>query len=304
VNDAAKDCYKSYYFKEKPMYQEIDAANAKKLLKGISIPIQPQVLVDIQLETLMPNFELADISKIIAKDVGLSGSILKVVNSPFFGLKSQITSIQQAIGLLGVDSVINIIQSVEIKNALSDDSIVALTSFWDNALDVAKACAAVSKHISFSSPDDAYTLGLFHNCGIPLMMQRYEGYLDTVKLAYQQSEKRITDIENEAFSSNHAVIGFYVAKSWKLPEVICLAIADHHKVDSIFETSDTESKEKTLLAILSIASHLCESHKHIGEAEDDFEFKKIQDAILSYTGLTSIDLDDIKDDLIEIGILN
>lgn len=286
------------------MPQKIDEHNVDNLLQGISIPAQPQILVDIQMETAMPGFSLTDIAKLIAKDVGLSGSILKIVNSPYFGLSNQITSIQQAINLLGMDSVINIIHSVEIRNTMSDDSVIALTEFWDNAADVAQTCAVISKRISFSAPDDAYTLGLFHNCGIPLMMQRYDDYIAVLETGYQQSTKRITDIENETFGSNHAVVGFYVAKSWKLPKTICEVIADHHKITEVFAKNIGDTRQKTLLAILSLSSHLCSSHIHIGKSDQDFEFENVRDIVLHYMGLTSLDLEDLKDDIVELGILN
>lgn len=286
------------------MAQEINEDKAKDLLKGVLIPPQPQILVDIQMEMAMPDFSLQNISQFIAKDVGLSGSLLKVVNSPYFGLSNKITSIDQAINLLGMKSVVNIIHTLEIRNSLNDDSIMALTGFWDNASDVAQACAVISKRVSFSAPDDAYTLGLFHNCGIPLMMQKFNGYAEILKQAYQQSEKRITDIENERLGSNHAVIGFYVAKSWQLPKNICNAIADHHKLDYVFSQKSGLTEHKMLLCILSIAAHLCLSHRYFGDTDQDHEFEKYKEDVLEYMGLTTLDLDDFKDDLIEVGILN
>jgi len=279
--------------------------NLDSLLSGITIPPQPQVLVDIQMETAMPDFNLENIASIISKDVGLSGWVLKAVNSSFFGLRNKITSISQAINLLGVTTVINIVNAVSITDVLSSEDIASLGLFWDNATDVASACAIFSKKLCFASPDEAYTLGLFHDCAIPLLSLKHANYFEILKQAYQQDSVRITEIENQQLQTNHAVIGYYVAKSWKLPTYICEAIADHHKVDEVFhENNSSDSQKKNLLAVLKIAEHYIGSYKNIGHQKVDHEFEKLKPTLLGYLGISDLDLDDLRDDLLEQGIIH
>ena len=284
---------------------DLSQEQLEKVFKGIRIPPQPQVLVDIQMETAMPDCSLDDIAALIAKDVSLSGWVLKTVNSSFFGLPNKVTSIGQAIKLLGVSSVVNIVNAVSITEALAIDNIDALNDFWDNANDVASACSVVAKKLNLQLSDSAYTLGLFHDCGIPLLRMKHENYFDILKDAYAQNEVRITEIENRAIQSNHAVIGYYVAKSWKLPTDICQAIADHHKVEEILDLNQgAESTKKNLLATLKIAEHLCGTFSTLGETEIDFEFERIKSSIFGYLGISDIELDDIRDDLYDRGILH
>ncbi len=75
---------------------ELSDEQIKKVLQGISIPPQPQTMVDLQMEQASPNCDIKHIAKLISKDVGLSGSILKTVNSSFYGLSNKISSIEQA----------------------------------------------------------------------------------------------------------------------------------------------------------------------------------------------------------------
>ena len=284
---------------------DISKEELDSLLKGIKIPPQPQILVDIQMETAMPDCSLDAIAKLISKDVGLSGWVLKAVNSSYFGLRSKITSIAQAINLLGINSIINIVNALSISDALSNETITALSGFWDNASDVASACALISKKLTFASPDEAYTLGLFHDCGIPLLSMKYDNYLDIIQQAYAQNEVRITEIENQQIQTNHAVIGYFVAKSWKLPSYICEAIADHHKINEVFlQDSSSDSAKKNLLAVLKIAEHFCGTFKSIGQQETDHEFESIKSILLAYLGISELDLDDMRDDLYDHGILH
>ncbi len=76
------------------MSQELSAEYIQQVLQGISVPPQPQIMVDLQMEQVMPCPDLRAIAKLIGQDPGLSGALLKLVNSPFFGLANRIASIQ------------------------------------------------------------------------------------------------------------------------------------------------------------------------------------------------------------------
>ena len=207
---------------------ELTQEQIQKLLQGISIPPQPQIMVDLQMEQMMPGCSLQNIAKLISQDVGLAGSILKTVNSPFYGLSNKITSISQAVSLLGSKTVINLVNAQSIRGELSDNEIVALGRFWDSAMEIAMTANVIAKQIGFPAPDEAYTLGLFHNCGIPLLMMRFPNYPDVMIEAYSRTNERIVDIENAMINTNHAVVGYYVGKSWNLPAYLCEAIHEHH----------------------------------------------------------------------------
>ncbi|OMH39765.1 HDOD domain-containing protein [Motiliproteus sp. MSK22-1] len=284
------------------MAVQIDASAAEKILKGIKIPPQPQIMVDIEMEMVMPDFDIGEISKLVAKDVGLSGSILKTVNSSFFGLKKKVTSIHQAISLLGVDSLTSIINAISIRGAMSNADIVALNSFWDNSMDIAAACAYIAKQTISTPSGEAYTLGLFHNSAIPLMMQRYDNYQDVMESSYQCSEAAINSKEVDQLGTDHCSIGFFVASAWKLPKYIGEAIAQHHDCEEVFGTGNCpQTQLRDLLAVLKIAEHLCKAHRVLGNCESDYEFERLKTPVLTYLGLTQIDLENLADDLLDLG---
>lgn len=274
----------------------------QKILHGISIPPQPQIMVDLQMEQFNPDCSIQAIAKLISQDVGLAGSILKTVNSPFYGLSNKITSIQQAVNLLGVNSVVNLVNALSIRGELSDSQIVALGRFWDSAMEIALAATHIAKQIGYGSPDEAYTLGLFHNCGVPLLMMRFDNYPDIIARAYAQTEKRIIDIENEEIKTNHAVVGYYVAKSWNLPHYLCHAIHDHHNINKVFEDDSSDPQKKTLLAILKMAENTCGNFRTQGNQSEDFEWQRIQDSILFYTGLSQYDFESLAQQISELGL--
>ncbi len=274
-----------------------------KVLKGISIPPQPQIMVDLQMEQASPDCSINRIAELISQDVGLSGSILKTINSPFYGLKNKISSVQQACNLMGIASVVNIVNALSIRGALSDENISSLNKFWDTAMDIAMACTAIAKQLGMKSPDEAYTLGLFHNCGIPLLMLRFDNYPSVIVNSYNCEGRRIVDIENEELSTNHAVVGYYTAKSWNLPSYISEAIAEHHSTVKIFADNDYPAAEKkNLLAILKLAEHICGNYKVIGNQSVDHEWNSIEENLLHYLGLSNYELESLQETCRDLGL--
>ena len=288
------------------MIQELSSEQIQQVLQGISVPPQPQIMVDLQIEQVMPDPDLATIAKLISQDPGLSGALLKIVNSPYFGLTNKISSIQRAVNLLGSRSIINMINALSIRSEMSDETIITLNRFWDTAQDVAMTCLTLAKRLGFEPADEAYTLGLFHNCGIPLMLKRFDNYIDVLEQAYAEAAtgSRIVDTENRAFKTNHAVVGYYTAKSWNLPKHLCDVIAQHHNAVNIFEDPNgRDAQLKNLLAILKMAEHICCCSDVLGAQSRDYEWEALHDHVLDYVGLSEYDFLTLRDTIRELGSL-
>lgn len=286
------------------MSQELSPEQIQQALQGISVPPQPQIMVDLQMEQYMPDPDLEVIARLIAQDPGLSGALLKIVNSPYYGLSNKIASIQRAVNLLGSRSVINLINAQSIKGEMSDETIVTLNRFWDTAQDVAMTCLTLAKRIGSQAVDEAYALGLFHDCGVPLMLKRFPTYMAVLEQAYADAGpgKRVVDSENLAFNTNHAVVGYYTAKSWRLPEHLSDAIANHHNALAIFsDDSARNSQLKNLLSILKMAEHICASYRVLGNQAEDHEWNAVGHLVLDYVGLSDYDFENLKESIRELG---
>ncbi len=287
------------------MVQELSAEQIQHSLQGISVPPQPQIMVDLQMEQLMPDPDLRAIAKLISQDPGLSGALLKLVNSPHFALPSRVVSIQQAVNLLGCNTVINLINAQSIRGEMNDQTIVTLNRFWDTAQDVALTCLTLAKRIGYEPADEAYALGLFHNCGIPLMLKRFPEFMGVLEEAYASAseECRIVDTENRLFNTNHAVVGYFTARSWRLSEPICQAIANHHNALAVFSAPDDENAHlRILLAILKASEHLCACYRVLGNQADDFEWQAIRATVLEHLRFTEYDFETFTENIRELGI--
>ncbi|QDG57503.1 HDOD domain-containing protein [Pseudomonas sp. NIBRBAC000502773] len=286
------------------MSQELSAEQIQQALQGISVPPQPQIMVDLQMEQYMPDPDLEVIARLISQDPGLSGALLKIVNSSYYGLSNKIASIQRAVNLLGSRSIINLINALSIRGEMSDDTIVTLNRFWDTAQDVAMTCLTLAKRTGAQAVDEAYALGLFHDCGVPLMLKRFPNYMTVLEEAYANAgpDCRVVDTENNAFNTNHAVVGYYTAKSWRLPEHVTDAIANHHNALAIFSDETSRNPQlKNLLAILKMAEHICSSYRVLGNQSVDHEWNAIGHLVLDYVGLSDYDFESMKLSIRELG---
>lgn len=103
--------------------------------------------------------------------------------------------------------------------------------------------------------DEAYTLGLFHDCGLSLLLQKfadYEGFYDDVR---EKGETSLVAAEDDRFGTNHCLVGFVLCEDWQLPRPLCEAIRNHHQDRGLTRAGKKVKNRKTLAlqAILKLS---------------------------------------------------
>lgn len=274
---------------------EISAEDAEKALKGVNIPPRPAVLNEINAELQKDNPDVGKLASRIASDVALSAAILKVVNSPYFGLRSKVASVPAAVQLMGMRNVKSIVTGLLLKMTLSGGA-VSLERFWDSAEKVAKISSFIATRLPRGPRDEAYTMGLFRECGIPLLMQRFPDYKETLKVA-GGDPRPMTAVEEERHGTNHAVIGYMVAKTWGLPEVLSEALQRHHDA-SVFDEGDTASAGvRTLVAINYLAEYLNDTSMRM---RDNPQWNSVAEQVLDHLGFNSGEFEELREDVVPL----
>lgn len=265
----------------------INSQEAKKLISDITIPPQPQLLVDVR--KAYP--DLNKVSAIISQDPAISAGVLKTVNSPFIGLPKKIIRVDQAVVLLGLDSVINLVNAVQFRNAFEGLASDQLAEFWQNTNATAMAASLLAKHTKRVRTDEAFALGLFRNCAIPLMQSKFKGYLATLQLAYADPEGNISHIEQNNYQADHAAISHLIARAWHLPNNLMQAIADHHNPKRLTcqGAGEQEQHIDNLCALLKLAEHCTEEFLSYGSQEADHEWERHKNTLLDHVGLSEDD---------------
>lgn len=208
------------------MHAESNKNIGEQVLKGIHLPPCPAILVEVMKEARSPDANLGKIVHLVGQDVGLSAPMLKLVNSPYFGLRNKATSIQQAIVVLGLRNTVNLLSSVALRASVGGN-LPGMDGFWDRSSMTALAASRIAAQVPGVSRDDAYTVGLFHDSGIPMLMQKFPDYLRNIG-EQQRIAGNVCEAENDCYSTTHAVVGNLLARNWLLPQNMCRAILHHH----------------------------------------------------------------------------
>lgn len=277
------------------MLSEMSAEDAKALMRGMVIPPRPDILLDLEDEQHSSSPDFAKIARLISADVALSAAVIKTVNSPFFSLATRVASVQQALQLLGLKNLSNIVQGVVLRQVLSPSTQDDLSIFWASSNSIAMVAAFLSESVHGVSADDAYTLGLFLNCGKPLMAARFPNYVAAICGEEALSKSQLISNEDQQYGVSHNVVGYLLARTWYLPSSTSLAILHAHNFE-VFKQSAVGDWQSicTLIALACLAEHIVKlSHNQPEHAE----WPKIELLLRQHLGF---DLDEFED-LVDTG---
>jgi len=241
----------------------------QKILDSIEIPVRPKALLAVseEAEKSEPNFQV--IVHAISGDVSISSAVLKVVNSAAFRRANAISSIDQALNMLGLKRVLAVVNAVAVRNAAKTD--VNLEEFWNFASTVAHASVVIAKELKRAHfGDDVYTLGLFHTAGVPIMMNHFPSYAEFYQKGEQEGWTLSIDKEKATFNTTHTTIGALMAKQWGLPESIVSAIYNLHYADGVFDDLTMSETAQSFIGILKMARHLSRDYMQANCGEDEW----------------------------------
>lgn len=214
------------------LYNKIIDKKIKYKLSSITnLPTLPTVYFDIIEEFNSPNFSIDVISNLISSDVGMSTEILKMINSPFFGISDRVTSIKQAVTLLGSEITKGLILTAHISRAFSSDEEKFPISTWeDHSYLVAIFAQTIGEYEGLSKKDcdNLYIGGLLHDIGRLILATKFsEEYKDVISIA-NVSQKALYEIEKDTVGISHTIIGAYLIGLWGIPSEIVDIVAFHH----------------------------------------------------------------------------
>lgn len=228
--------------------------------KGIRIPPQPKVLIELQQKLASDHYSMGELSRIISADPGISSMLFKVARSPVFGTNKKIDTIEQVLMLIGIKQTYNLVQAISLSSTISDATRKSFEVFWNRSQEVAQLAALIAAdRVSVCNifPDQAYLAGIFHECGVPILMLRFPDYCGKLRLDTATCWPSLAE-EDAHFNVDHCSIGYLVAHHWHLPDFICQAILYHHEMPQ-----EKLGAVRTLVAILQLAIHFHHRISHV-----------------------------------------
>jgi HD-like signal output (HDOD) protein len=266
--------------------REIEAAKADGPLRDIVIQPCPALLTDLRVEFNREDPEPATIAKIAARDVAMAAALIRVANSPIYARSRVASTVAEAVALLGIAQTVSILTGFLLREVMPVKSPL-LEHFWETSTRRAYAMGYIARQMYGMNADIAHTCGLFCHVGIPVMLQGLPGYDKTLTDAMESADLSFTHIENAAHRTDHAVVGAIVAKTWRLPPIVAIAVRLHHDF-TVLKDHNIPAEVRTLVAMSLLAEHLVMLHEGV---EAHLEWDAHGAACLGYLHVSEVEVE-------------
>ena len=203
-----------------------DKAEAKRQIKRIkNLPTIPGIVHKISRMVENPDTSSADVGRMISQDQVLSAKVLRMANSAFFGMSRSISSITQALVILGFD----VVKGLVLTSSVFDMIQKGMAGLWEHSIGCAAASGVIAKMMGREDAEEVLVAGLLHDLGkVVLTLQLAEETDRVLKLA---EEKGISffEAEREVLDFTHGDVGLWLAEHWNLPDVLAEPMRFHHQ---------------------------------------------------------------------------
>jgi putative nucleotidyltransferase with HDIG domain len=216
----------------------------KQVVSNIrNLPTPPIVFHQIQKVINDPKVSAGQIAKILQEDPAMSVKVLKLTNSAFYGLQREIESVKQAVVIVGLEAIKNLVLSASVLDMFKGKDIDQefQDKFWRHSLGVgfcARLLSRMGKARGMLDPDAAFSGGLLHDIGKVILCCFLQKEYALIKQERESDKVSATyQIEERLLGYNHSQIGAILAEQWKLPRRLTEAVAFHHH-PQLSETED------------------------------------------------------------------
>jgi len=198
-----------------------------------------------------PRATAHDMHDIIRTDPALATKILRVVNSAFYGLPSQVASLERAILLLGLSAVKNIALAASLSRLFNAEVLsgqFAARDLWRHCVAVGVCSRLIASGVQ---ADEAFLAGLVHDMGLIVVQQLFPAKLKAIAAQCHAASESFCALEQLVVGADHQAFGGALAARWRFPPALRLAIAFHH------EPLTLPPEYQKTAAIVYVADTLC-----------------------------------------------
>ena len=204
----------------------------KVLDDGLKLYALPQTLSEVLRVVSDESTGAEDLAKVLMRDPAMTTRVLRVVNSPYYGVGRKIGSVSQAVVTIGMRQVTALALSMSVYTMTDRwQSSFDRVRFWRHSLETAIAARLLAEQAGFKKVEEMFVAGLLHDIGV-LVLER--SFPDQYQRLWKKSlgHGSLAELEEETWGSNHARVGQFLLEQWQLPETICQAVGHHHTVFS------------------------------------------------------------------------
>jgi putative nucleotidyltransferase with HDIG domain len=243
----------------------MEPTHLNKVLNRINdLPTLPNILIKLTELINDSRTSARDLEKVISIDQTQTARVLKLVNSALYGFPRKISSVREAVTILGFNAIKNLCLTVSIFDLFSNAQEVGLFDrkrFWQHSLGCAVGAKVIGRHIGYPEREELFVAGLLHDIGKVVLDQFFPEEFNRIISQAKENNTLMVEVEKNVLDFTHAQIGQILADRWRLPFKLQDSIAFHH-MPQANQRSDKE------VAVIHLADILCRA-KDLGWGGDN-----------------------------------
>ena len=196
------------------------------------LPTLPAIVMELLNSIDNEELNVQELAQKVSLDLALTAKTLRYANSPYYGAMIKVTTVQQAISLLGLNTVKQIVMTAALSGCFPENNCKGFShkEFWRHSNAVAIAARILAKRLNLNT-DVAFTAGLLHDIGALVLATCYtDAYQQTLAHRLEHPETQF-ETERLLIEIDHAAIGEALATQWNFSDMMIKAIAGHHQPD-------------------------------------------------------------------------
>ncbi|MEQ8661439.1 MAG: HDOD domain-containing protein, partial [Gammaproteobacteria bacterium] len=177
------------------------------------------------------NASAEDIAQVVATDPALTVRLLRIVNSPLYGLRGRIETVPRAVTVLGVDALTSLVVAVSAVASFGriPSKLVNMDTFWRHGVLCALLARTLARQARVLHPERLFVAGLLHDIGSLVLYHQVPDTMRGLLTAAAGAEQQLYDAELATFGYAHPQLGGLLLESWGLPETLHDAVTWHHE---------------------------------------------------------------------------
>ncbi|MEM9443756.1 MAG: HDOD domain-containing protein [Verrucomicrobiota bacterium] len=254
-------------------------------LLGSYIPSLPRVATELQRIISEEDFSYTKVEDLIMQDTALAAKILKIANSPVYGLSREVESISQAMMIMGMHEIKEIVMGTACVDAFKKFNMkhFDINKFCKHALACAVSARYLASNMGINPLEGYFVAGLIHDLGQIIMAKAFpEAYVKSLDLAVSKN-LTTSNAEQEIFKFDHTIIAQAVLEHWKMPKAL-QAVARYHHNPGMADQFQQE------VSIIHLSDAIVEAigYSSGGESYIKIECTRVTEALISHPSIENL----------------
>ncbi len=256
------------------------------------LPALPNVAMQVLKLADDPNASARSVAESISVDVALTTRVLRIANSAYYGMTRKISTVNEAVILLGMQSLRSLALAAATYDTLKKELpgySMSAGDLWKHSISCGITSQIVAKRTGKVRAEEAFVAGLLHDVGKVILNVYVGSQFDTILALVDLDEMPFYEAERSVLGFDHAEVGGRVGDKWNLPANLCAAIRGHHRLSD-------GAEDPTLAAAVHVANQLCTAES--SGTPIDLSKLPIDPDAMGILGLTEFDLDPIMREMV------